>query len=315
MEFGDGGGQDNDFQNRRGYNQRPKDSAAYAGGGYNQPGCGRPGNDPLGRTESNRTLLDIIREEGDSQKDSRKTWRHFKDKLRRRNSGGRGSTWTSTVTVPTSDIPLNNNNNNSSRMISRHPSTRINSGLESDPMDQPNISAVPDARIPSLNRNPSRAIERASGRFDPSGPSTMKRLHREEKYDHEEDDDEDEGSAAGAAATEDEEESSGGEDDEEDEEDRPVRMSLMSLLAETGDDQMGLGYMMDEEDDDDDDDDGCGAGGAGYNNCCVCMVRHKGTAFVPCGHSFCRLCSRELWVERGNCPLCNNYILEILDIF
>ncbi|GFZ20126.1 RING/U-box superfamily protein [Actinidia rufa] len=27
------------------------------------------------------------------------------------------------------------------------------------------------------------------------------------------------------------------------------------------------------------------------------------------------LCSRELWVQRGNCPLCNGFILEILDIF
>ncbi|XP_004499519.1 uncharacterized protein [Cicer arietinum] len=50
-------------------------------------------------------------------------------------------------------------------------------------------------------------------------------------------------------------------------------------------------------------------------NCCVCMVRHKGAAFIPCGHTFCRMCSREIWVSRGNCPLCNNSILEILDIF
>ncbi|CAJ1949481.1 unnamed protein product [Sphenostylis stenocarpa] len=50
-------------------------------------------------------------------------------------------------------------------------------------------------------------------------------------------------------------------------------------------------------------------------NCCVCMVRHKGAAFIPCGHTFCRMCSREIWVSRGNCPLCNNLILEILDIF
>ncbi|CBI40815.3 unnamed protein product, partial [Vitis vinifera] len=55
-------------------------------------------------------------------------------------------------------------------------------------------------------------------------------------------------------------------------------------------------------------------GGIEYN-CCVCMVRHKGAAFIPCGHTFCRLCSRELWVSRGNCPLCNGFILEILDIF
>ncbi|GAU24710.1 hypothetical protein TSUD_355390 [Trifolium subterraneum] len=51
------------------------------------------------------------------------------------------------------------------------------------------------------------------------------------------------------------------------------------------------------------------------HNCCVCMVRHKGAAFIPCGHTFCRMCSRELWVSRGNCPLCNHFILEVLDIF
>eukprot|EP00252_Welwitschia_mirabilis_P024230 TRINITY_DN7110_c0_g2_i3.p1 TRINITY_DN7110_c0_g2~~TRINITY_DN7110_c0_g2_i3.p1 ORF type:complete len:448 (-),score=37.47 TRINITY_DN7110_c0_g2_i3:367-1710(-) len=49
--------------------------------------------------------------------------------------------------------------------------------------------------------------------------------------------------------------------------------------------------------------------------CCVCMVRRKGAAFIPCGHTFCRLCTRELWVGRGSCPLCNQFILEILDIF
>ncbi|EPS73039.1 hypothetical protein M569_01721, partial [Genlisea aurea] len=89
----------------------------------------------------------------------------------------------------------------------------------------------------------------------------------------------------------------------------PVRMSLMSLLAET--DKDGFSYGMEDEEEDEED-----YGGAGeYHNCCVCMVRHKGTPFVPCGHSFCRLCSRELCVQGGNCPLCNNYILEILDIF
>ncbi|XP_023885268.2 LOW QUALITY PROTEIN: uncharacterized protein LOC111997414 [Quercus suber] len=49
--------------------------------------------------------------------------------------------------------------------------------------------------------------------------------------------------------------------------------------------------------------------------CCVCMVRKKGAAFIPCGHTFCRVCSRELWLNRGSCPLCNRSILEILDIF
>lgn len=49
--------------------------------------------------------------------------------------------------------------------------------------------------------------------------------------------------------------------------------------------------------------------------CCVCMDRNKGAAFIPCGHTFCRVCSRELWVNRGSCPICNRSILEILDIF
>ncbi|GJR96184.1 putative zinc finger, RING/FYVE/PHD-type containing protein [Tanacetum coccineum] len=32
--------------------------------------------------------------------------------------------------------------------------------------------------------------------------------------------------------------------------------------------------------------------------CCVCMGRKKGAAFIPCGHTFCRVCSRELWLNR-----------------
>lgn len=106
------------------------------------------------------------------------------------------------------------------------------------------------------------------------------------------------------------------------EEPRPVRMSLMDLLEET-DRQMGLEgsrYSMgveDDEEEEEEEEEGDveeNAGGIEYN-CCVCMVRHKGAAFIPCGHTFCRLCSRELWVQRGNCPLCNGFILEILDIF
>ncbi|CAI0460237.1 unnamed protein product [Linum tenue] len=49
--------------------------------------------------------------------------------------------------------------------------------------------------------------------------------------------------------------------------------------------------------------------------CCVCMERDKGAAFIPCGHTFCRVCSRDLWAHRGGCPVCNRPILEILDIF
>ncbi|EEF37073.1 E3 ubiquitin-protein ligase RNF8 [Ricinus communis] len=49
--------------------------------------------------------------------------------------------------------------------------------------------------------------------------------------------------------------------------------------------------------------------------CCVCMERNKGAAFIPCGHTFCRICCREMWVNRGTCPICNRPIVEILDLF
>ncbi|EPS57634.1 hypothetical protein M569_17184, partial [Genlisea aurea] len=100
----------------------------------------------------------------------------------------------------------------------------------------------------------------------------------------------------------------------------PARVSLMTLLAEN-DRQIGsdgTAYVMMggecEEETALDGGDVSVAVAGGYN-CCVCMVRHKGAAFIPCGHTFCRRCSREVWVQRGHCPLCNNAIVEILDIF
>lgn len=84
----------------------------------------------------------------------------------------------------------------------------------------------------------------------------------------------------------------------------PSRMSLMRLLHETdGEDlEKGNGEKV--------------VAGVGSDAvCCVCMGRKKGAAFIPCGHTFCRVCSRELWLNRGSCPLCNRPIIEILDIF
>ncbi|XVE72749.1 hypothetical protein DITRI_Ditri11bG0063700 [Diplodiscus trichospermus] len=97
----------------------------------------------------------------------------------------------------------------------------------------------------------------------------------------------------------------------------PVRMSLMDLLGETGS-AYGMGDDdddYDEEEEEEEEEEVVEASSGIEYTCCVCMVRHKGAAFIPCGHTFCRLCSRELMVQRGNCPLCNGFILEILDIF
>ncbi|PIA36880.1 hypothetical protein AQUCO_03200089v1 [Aquilegia coerulea] len=74
----------------------------------------------------------------------------------------------------------------------------------------------------------------------------------------------------------------------------PFRISLMKLLEQS---------------------DGVDEGVGNDGMCCVCMGRRKGAAFIPCGHTFCRVCSRELWLNRGSCPICNRLILEILDIF
>ncbi|XP_027093371.2 uncharacterized protein [Coffea arabica] len=262
------------------------------------------------RTPSNRTLMDIIREDpngGGYSKDTRKSWRHFREKLRLRRQGS-GSSWTSSVPVPASDVPIQHpmGGSSSSRrmMMSRRDSTRLNTPTP-DQTSQPDAdlsSGVPRSRSSMLQRNESRAIR---GRYDNARGIDDEMGAEEGEETEGETTEEEEGGGGGTG---------GGEE-------QPVRMSLMALLAET-DRQMGLdgsGFTMDDDEDADEEEEEeeeeGGAGGGGYNNCCVCMVRHKGAAFIPCGHTFCRLCSRELWVQRGNCPLCNNFILEILDIF
>ncbi|XP_016456250.2 uncharacterized protein LOC107780230 [Nicotiana tabacum] len=213
-----------------------------------------------------------------------------------------------TTPVPASDIPIQQGNN---RTMSRRLSTRFPSSKDAtypddivnefghSPLSGSRRGMDPGTRSRTLNRNSSRAQRgSASARFDPSmsmrRSGTDNEVENEDEY---EDENEEECTEEG------EETSKGGEE--------PVRMSLMALLAESE----GSSYMMGEDEDEDEDDGGGDVGGGENNSCCVCMVRHKGAAFVPCGHSFCRLCSRELWVEGGNCPLCNNFILEILDIF
>nr|KYP56002.1 hypothetical protein KK1_002229 [Cajanus cajan] len=195
----------------------------------------------------NRTLLDIIKDDETNKKD-RRSWKAFKDKLRLKRAG---SAWTSSIDIPTSDVPV------------PHPNSR--------------------SFTQTLSAREAVAAQEAA--------------------------------EAAAQAEADEEEEEGGRG-------APV-MSLMDLLEET-DREMGLEgsrYILSDDDDDfDDDDDGEGdddetGHGSMEHTCCICLVRHKAAAFIPCGHTFCRMCSRELMVSRGNCPLCNNFILEVLEIF
>ncbi|KAF2532699.1 hypothetical protein F2Q70_00032888 [Brassica cretica] len=85
----------------------------------------------------------------------------------------------------------------------------------------------------------------------------------------------------------------------------PTRVSLMRLLDETAERAVDDGRETE-----------ISTALTGNDTvCCVCMGRKRGAAFIPCGHTFCRVCSRELWLNRGSCPLCNRPIIEILDIF
>ncbi|KAL6506549.1 hypothetical protein OROGR_024730 [Orobanche gracilis] len=246
---------------------------------------------PLQRAQSSRTLFDIIREDqslgvGGDRRDGRRRWRQLREKIRLHGRGrGGGSSWSSTLSIPASDLLVNNDDNYSHRamlMMTRRPSSRF------DPI-------VDLGESTQIGPGPGLTI----GRFEHGG--SLSRATSEDNLHHHNAGEEVERRPAAAVVQEDDGLS-----------EQPVRMSLMALLAES-DRQMGLegsGYVVDEEAEEKE-----SAAGGEYNGCCVCMVRHKGAAFIPCGHTFCRLCSRELWVRRGNCPLCNNYIQEILDIF
>ncbi|KAJ8535661.1 hypothetical protein K7X08_023381 [Anisodus acutangulus] len=203
-------------------------------------------------------------------------------------------------------LVVGNNRAMSRRLSARFPSSKdatypddIVNEFGQSPLSGSRRWMDPGTRSRTLNRNSSKAQKgSASAKFDPSISMRRSGTHSEDEEDESEDEENEEESVE-----EGEESTKGGEEE-------PVRMSLMALLEESE----GSSYMMGEDEDEDEEDTGGDVGGE-LNNCCVCQVRHKGAAFVPCGHSFCRLCSRELWVEGGNCPLCNNFILEILDIF
>ncbi|XP_047326127.1 importin beta-like SAD2 [Impatiens glandulifera] len=246
----------------------------------------------------NRTLLDSIRDDPNTS-EGKKSWKVFRDKLRLRRAG---AAWISSVPTPTSDVNIPTSN----RLVSRRGSGRFpgNYTSNSDLMSNPSGGAS------MMRRNSSRQPSLATSRYNhgmselthpPVEGQTMETIPRPRvrfQLDDELDDDEDKGSH--------------GENDEEGEGgDSQQSTSLMSLLMD------GSSYLDDDDEDEDEDEDGEEEERKSeeFNTCCVCMVRHNGAAFVPCGHSFCRMCSRELWVQRGNCPLCNGFICEILEIF
>ncbi|GAB4830221.1 hypothetical protein Ancab_019863 [Ancistrocladus abbreviatus] len=286
-----------------------------------------------------RTLLDIIRNEEtlsnpNSHIIGKKTWRSFKDRLKLKRATAGTRHWRSSVPVPQSDIDIPNSrslqmsnlstnwtmrNSLRNNSIRRGGSFNESAGIGTVPADDVVLreSENGDAVSGSMRLSAALAAEREE---------TRRRLSREVQDD---DADEEILAAAGDADGGQADEGGGGVGREMfvQPAQQPVRMSLMDLLEET-DRQAGIQgptYRLDDDEDGEDEEDEeeeeeeeeevKGGGGKGEYSCCVCMVRHKGAAFIPCGHTFCRLCSRELWVQRGHCPLCNGFILEILDIF
>ncbi|XP_066394629.1 uncharacterized protein [Miscanthus floridulus] len=95
------------------------------------------------------------------------------------------------------------------------------------------------------------------------------------------------------------------------------RVSLMALLERTEQQQWTwkrAGGAEEAAPEDAEEEKEKGSGGVG-GRCCVCVARGKGAAFIPCGHTFCRACARELRAGRGRCPLCNATIREVLNLF
>ncbi|CAL5073467.1 unnamed protein product [Urochloa decumbens] len=99
---------------------------------------------------------------------------------------------------------------------------------------------------------------------------------------------------------------------------RGERVSLMALLERTEQQwaaRAGGGHWKRVGADDEEAEEKEKGGGGVGGRCCVCVARGKGAAFIPCGHTFCRACARELRAGRGRCPLCNAAIREVLNLF
>uniref|UniRef100_A0A0D3BA41 RING-type domain-containing protein n=1 Tax=Brassica oleracea var. oleracea TaxID=109376 RepID=A0A0D3BA41_BRAOL len=275
----------------------------------------------------------------------RTTWQIFREKLRLKRTG---SAWTSSFHIPASDILIPN-----PKHIAAAFRSQSNGLVYAIPMSDPPGSSGrgmftrgSSMRVGS-GKNPESNFADVSVPGD--GPPFKPQLSRHDSVrDHGDGDDdkirrhpvvkfvdERQMSAREAVAAQEAAEAEAASDDEEEEEEddsgvaeeeeasAPKQtMSLMDLLEET-DRQMGLTgarYAMDdgedeyeeEEDEEEEEEDG---GGEGEVSCCVCQVKIKGATFTPCGHTFCKLCSKELMAQKGHCPVCTTFVLEFLEIF
>ncbi|CAF2102792.1 hypothetical protein BRARA_E03237 [Brassica rapa] len=202
-------------------------------------------------------------------------------------------------------------------MFTRGSSMRV--GSSKNPDDLPDVS-IPGDGPPSRSFKP-QFSRHDSVRDHGDGEDDRILRHPVVKFEDERQMSAREAVAAQEAAEADEEDDENDDDSEEEAEEKSSApkqtMSLMDLLEET-DRQMGLTgarYAMDEEEEDEEDEDEEEEEGEGELSCCVCHVYIKGATFAPCGHTFCKLCSKELMAQKGHCPVCISFVLEFLEIF
>nr|VDD47129.1 unnamed protein product [Brassica oleracea] len=199
-------------------------------------------------------------------------------------------------------------------MFTRGPSMRV--GSSKNPDDFADVS-IPGDGPPSRSFKP-QFSRHDSVRDHGDGDDDKILRHPVVKFEDERQMSAREAVAAQEAAEAEEDDDEEEDDPEEETEEKPSApkqtVSLMDLLEET-DRQMGLTgsrYAMDEEDEEDSDEE---EEEEGELSCCVCHVHIKGATFAPCGHTFCKLCSKELMAQKGHCPVCISFVLEFLEIF
>ncbi|KAL4342036.1 hypothetical protein GQ457_08G020650 [Hibiscus cannabinus] len=262
----------------------------------------------------------------DTSTKEKMSWKVFREKFRLNKAAG--SAWTSSIHIPASDVNVQGNRSQLGRRTSFADANHADDGGGRPPAGKPR---------PLLARRTSVRFESHDsgdtsmpGDGPPSRSFKPQNAHHHSTSDDEDDDDEDdeylreasvgkerslsareavasqEAAEAAAAAAAEEEDTEGEE---------PVKMSLMDLLGETGSsyiDEDDDEYY--EEEEEEEEEEIVQATGTQFT-CCVCKVDITSSAFMPCEHTFCRLCSKELSVHRGCCPLCNGFVSEILHIF
>ncbi|KAL4323385.1 hypothetical protein GQ457_11G003620 [Hibiscus cannabinus] len=284
----------------------------------------------------NLALSDTVSD--DTSTKEKKSWKLFREKFLLKKAAG--SAWTSSIHIPASDVNVQGNRSPGRRTPfadknhvdggggrppagKPRPQLARRTSVRYDNHDSVDSSTQSDAP-PSKSLKPQNAYHFSTSKGDDDGEDD------DDEDDDEEDEDEDEDDslmrapvreerslsareavasqeAAEAAAKQEEAENNNG--------DEPVKMSLMDLLGESGSSYVDEDDESCEEEEEEEEEEEIVQSTGSEFTCCICNVNITSSAYMPCTHTFCRLCSKEFSVQRGYCPLCNGFVSEILDIF